>query len=651
MYNIGNIHVKIERTLKMKHGFIKVAAASPYCTVAGCSANADRIISLVHEADTDGVKLVVFPELYLSGATCGDLFFSDTLLRSAQRELLRTVSETSDTDTIIIIGFPLVVNDKIYNCAAFCQKGQILGIIPKTILNVAESRYFSSYTGSAVSIKLGDDFTVFGNTLVFADMNMPSLKIGIEIGDEAFARVSPSSRLCELGATVIANPFCAPETVGSDKYSELMLSSLSYRNVCGYVHAESGDGESTTDGVYGGALAVYENGKAIAKKASFTEGDMLVTELDIELIAAERRRDIGFTVSSPDTMQQIFFALEEAQTELTRRISPSPFIPECACEVRKVCDKILTIQARGLAQRMEKAHAEKCVIGISGGLDSCLAILVAARAVDILGKPRENIIGVTMPCFGTTQRTRSNAEILCESLGTTFRCVNIGDAVRQHFSDIGHDEANRNVVYENAQARERTQVIMDIANAENALVVGTGDLSELALGWATYNGDHMSMYGVNGGVPKTLIRHIVAFCADRAEADGANELAGALRDILDTPVSPELLPAEEDGSIAQKTEDLVGPYEIHDFYIFYLLRYGFSPDKLYRMAKVAFEGKYSDEVLLKWLKNLVRRFFAQQFKRSCLPDGPRVGTVSVSPRGGLCMPSDASSAEWMAEIE
>lgn len=632
----------------MKHGFIKVAAASPYCTVADCRKNADKIIELTHKADQNGVKLITFPELYLSGSTCGDLFFSDTLLRSAERELVRIASKTCDTDTIIIIGFPYIVNDKIYNCAAFCQKGQILGIIPKSILNIAEARYFSSYTGSTVSIKLGDDYTVFGNGIIFADMNMRSLKIGIEIGDEAFSCIPPSANLCMLGATVIVNPFAAPEAIGSNEYTNTMLSSLSARSVCGYIHAEVGSGESTTDGVYGGKLAVYENGKIIAENQPFGDKEIIVTELDSELISAERRRINQFATRSTEAMQQIYFELEENTTELTRKISPFPFIPEKQSDINTVCEKILTIQAHALAQRITKAYAEKCVIGISGGLDSCLAVLATAKAMDLLGKSRKNIIGVTMPCFGTTQRTRSNAEILCEELGVSFRCVNIGNSVKQHFKDIGHDEENRNVVYENAQARERTQVIMDIANAENGLVVGTGDLSELALGWATYNGDHMSMYGINGGVPKTLIRHIVAYCADNAEADGAAALAAALRDILDTPVSPELLPAEEDGSIAQKTEDLVGPYEIHDFYIFYLLRYGFTPDKLFRMAKAAFNGKYSDEILLKWLKNLLKRFFAQQFKRSCLPDGPKVGTVGVSPRGGLCMPSDASNAEWLS---
>ena len=633
----------------MKHGFIKVASSVFDISLADCKSNADKIISITQDAAQKGVRLVVFPELCLTGSTCADLFFSEALLTSASRELCRIAEETCDTDTIIIIGFPFVVNDKIYNCSAFCQKGQIFGVIPKSVLGTSESRYFSKYTGNAVSVRLGNDFVVFGNGIVFSDMNIPTLRIGIETGCEAFSPVPPSASLCSMGVTVIANPYSAPYLVGADSYRNAMLASLSARNVCGYIHTEAGCGESTTDGVYSGYCAIYENGKLIAQSPDFSEDTLLITELDTQLIVSERRRLSTFTSITPDTIQQVFFELDAQDTELTRELSTAPFIPKENAD--SVYNNILTVQAKGLAHRMTKAYASKCVIGISGGLDSCLAILVAARAMDILGYPRENIIGVTMPCFGTTKRTRSNAETICEALGAQCRCVNIADSVRQHFSDIGHDESNRNVVYENAQARERTQVIMDIANMENGLVVGTGDLSELVLGWATYNGDHMSMYGVNGGVPKTLIRHIVAYSADVAKSKGNTALADVLRDILDTPVSPELLPAEKDGTIAQKTEDLVGPYEIHDFYIFYMLRYGFSPDKLFRLAKHAFNGKYSDEILLKWLKNLVRRFFAQQFKRSCLPDGPKVGTVGVSPRGDLCMPSDACSAEWLRIVE
>ncbi len=640
----------------MKHGFVKVAAATPYVSVADCESNLSRIIGLVKQAEAEGARLVAFPELSLTGSTCGDLFFSDTLLNAARDALCNLLFQTKNSDTIIIIGFPLVVNDKLYNCAAFCQKGHILGIVPKTVLSNSRAtddlRYFSSYTGNNIEIKIGEHSAVFGTRQIFACNSMPSLRIGIEIGSEAYAPMSPDTVAYANGATLVVSPFSECETVGAGEYRRMMTTSFSARQRCGYIHVGSGDGESTTDGVFGGYRSIIENGKVLAEAGAFEAScdGLTVSELDMEIISGERRK-AAYSCPPSEEYTVSTFDLEMRETSLTRRIAPFPFIPENNSERSARCDKILTIQAKGLAQRIERAYAKTCVIGISGGLDSCLAILVAAKAMDILGRPRDGIVGVTMPCFGTTKRTRSNAEILCAELGAQLRCVNIGDAVKQHFADIGHDENDHNVVYENAQARERTQVIMDIANMENGLVVGTGDLSELALGWATYNGDHMSMYGVNGGVPKTLIRYIVGHCADEAEEKGQKGLAAVLRDILDTPVSPELLPADKDGNIAQKTEDLVGPYEIHDFYIFNMLRYGFSPDKLYRMAKVAFAGRYDDETLLKWLKSFARRFFAQQFKRSCLPDGPKVGTVGVSPRGDLRMPSDATAAEWQRIID
>ncbi len=636
----------------MKHGFLKVGAAAFDAVVGNTAENANKIISLSQKAAELGVKVLVFPELSLCGCSCGDLFFSHTLIRSCERELCRIADKTSALDTIIIVGFPLVVNDKIYNCAAFCQKGEILGIVPKRYLNNAEKRYFAKWQREFAYITVASQYTVFGNTLGFSVMDVNGkafCRIGADIGDEAFAPVSPSTELCSCGVNIIVNPFSELETVGADEYRKNALGALSARYICGYIHAGA-MGESTTDGVYGGYCAIFENGKLLAEKNAFDAAALTVTELDIELLSSERRRS-AYDFSADCVFFDKDITLDTYDTTLTRKYPSSPFIPENPADIPARCEKILNIQARGLAQRIVKAYAKKAVIGISGGLDSCLAVLVAAKAMDILGRPHTDILGVTMPCFGTTSRTKSNAELLCESLGTSFRCVDIGASVRQHFSDIGHDESDHSVTYENAQARERTQVIMDIANMEGGFVVGTGDLSELALGWATYNGDHMSMYGVNGGVPKTLIRHIVAYCADSAEDDGNTVLAKVLRDILDTPVSPELLPADDDGNIAQRTEDLVGPYEIHDFYIYYMLRYGFSPDKLYRIAKIALGDKYSDEVLLKWLKNLVRRFFSQQFKRSCLPDGPKVGAVGVSPRGDLCMPSDASSAEWLNSIE
>ena len=634
----------------MKHGFIKVAAASCEIAVASCAKNASSIISAYKEACKAGAKIVVFPELCITGYTAQDLFFSDTLLRSAKDALCEIAEATESYDTIIIVGFPLVVNDNLYNCSAFCQNGQIVGVVPKNFLTNEEKRYFSRYKGEQKDIHIGNSVCAFAARIIFSCENIPSLKIAIETGTDSTARISPSCELTAAGATVIVNPFAQAETVGANEYRKTLISALSMKNVCGYIQSCAADGESTTDGVFGGAQLIYENGKLLAEKPPFNGVGITVTELDLELLSGERRRATNACSDFECDVTDIPFSLSLEETELTRKISSAPFIPETD-KLAERCETILTIQAKGLAQRILKAYAKKCVIGISGGLDSCLAILVAARAMDILGRPHTDIIGVTMPCFGTTKRTKSNAEVLCTELGAELRCVNIGDSVRQHFADIGHDENDHSVVYENAQARERTQVIMDIANMENGLVVGTGDLSELVLGWATYNGDHMSMYGVNGGVPKTLIRYIVAHCADSAQSCGKNGLASVLRDILDTPVSPELLPADKDGNISQKTEDLVGPYEIHDFYIFYMLRYGFAPDKLYRMAKVAFDGKYDDQTLMKWLRNLIRRFFAQQFKRSCLPDGPKIGSVGVSPRGDLKLPSDASNEEWMKYTE
>ncbi len=641
----------------MKHGFIKVAAATPNIVVADCSANLKEMLKIWKNADSAFVDLLVFPELSLTGSTCADLFLSDTLLESAESALSLFLKETADSSMISIIGFPSLVNDKIYNCAAICQKGQILGVVPKIFLTNnkenCDSRYFASYSGETIAIELCGSTVPFGSKIIFKCNELSEFRFGVEIGAELCAPVPPSTYLCQAGALIITAPAASCETVGADDYRKLTIRSLSARNLCGYVYANSGNGESTTDLVFSGHSMIAENGVVLSERAPFSQEEQgfISTEIDVQRLSSERRKQSSFTSVPDANVDKIYFSIPVRETKISRYIDPSPFIPSDLSERAKRCDMILEIQSRGLATRIERAYAKKCVIGISGGLDSCLAILVAARALDLLGRPRTDIIGVTMPCFGTTRRTRSNAEILCEEIGADLRCVDISEAVRLHFRDIGHDESNRNVVYENCQARERTQVIMDIANEENGLVVGTGDLSELALGWATYNGDHMSMYGVNGGVPKTLIRHIVAFCADTAETNGKKKLASVLRDILDTPVSPELLPANENGEIAQKTEDLVGPYELHDFYLYHMLRWGYAPDKLYRIAKIAFVGSYSDEELLKWLKNFVKRFFSQQFKRSCLPDGPKVGSIGVSPRGDLRMPSDASSREWLKITE
>ncbi len=638
----------------MKHGFIKVAVATPRVTVADPNANLSEILRLHSEAEQAQVALLVFPELSLTGYTCGDLFFSSTLLSAAERTLAEFLAHTRDSLIISIIGFPLVVNDKIYNCAAICQKGHILGVVPKTFLpnhgEFYEGRHFASYTGKTVEVRVCGETVPFGTHQLFACNTLSAFRFGVELCEDLWAPVPPSTELCRGGALLIANLAASGEAIGKDNYRRMLVRSQSARSICGYLFANCGDGESTTDLVFGGHALIAEHGTILAEQKPFSAQELLITELDLDRLEQARRRSTTLAPAPDCDLHTTYFDMTVTETALTRFVDPHPFVPADAAERADRCEAILTIQAKGLAQRIVKAYAKKCVIGISGGLDSCLAMLVAIRAMDILDRPHTDVLGVTMPCFGTTERTKSNAELLCAELGAELRCVTIGDAVKQHFSDIGHDEANRNVVYENAQARERTQVLMDIANMEGGIVVGTGDLSELALGWATYNGDHMSMYGVNADVPKTLIRHIVLHCADTTQNERP-ALAKVLRDIVDTPVSPELLPADESGNIAQKTEDLVGPYELHDFYIYHTLRHGYTPEKLYRMAKLAFAGVYDDATLLKWLNNFLRRFFAQQFKRSCLPDGPKVGSVGLSPRGDWRMPSDASAAEWLRRTE
>lgn len=634
----------------MKHGFIKVAAATPKISVANCSNNISEIIKLHDRAHALGVKLLVFPELCVTGASAGDLFFSQTLQKSAQSALKDFLLKTNSSDTISIIGFPLIVNDKIYNSAVICHKGKLLGVVPKENLNNHESRYFSRFAGETKEINLCGMKTTFGANQTFTFSDMPEFSFCVEIGNDLCAKIPPSTYHTENGATIVANPCADAEIVESDNYRKMLVTSQSSRNCCGYILSSAGDGESTTDAVYGGHRIIAECGDIISEALPFASDELLVSEIDVMRICADRYR-FPSSVNTEKKYCTTYFDTEITETKITRKIDAYPFIPENKDQRNIRAEKILTIQAKALAQRIVKAYAKKCVIGISGGLDSCLALLVTAEAMKILNRPVSDIVAVTMPCFGTTKRTRSNAEILCSELGCDLRCINIGNAVKQHFSDIGHNENDHNVVYENAQARERTQVIMDIANMENGFVVGTGDLSELALGWATYNGDHMSMYGVNAGVPKTLVRCLVKYYAEKSNANGQALLSSTLLDIVDTPVSPELLPADESGNIAQITEDLVGPYDIHDFYIYNTLRFGYSPDKLYRLACIAFDGQYDNETLKKWLKNFAKRFFAQQFKRSCLPDGPKIGTVGLSPRGDLKMPSDASSEEWIKIID
>lgn len=641
----------------MKHGFIKVAAASFESRVADTEHNINKCIELTRKAYESGVKLIVFPELCITGYTCSDLFYSEKLLNGALDGLKKFIYATAEYDILSVIGLPFSCADKLYNCAAVVKGGRLLGLVPKkNIPNYAEfyeARQFSPAPEQNYSVIFEDGYVMLGTNQIFVCTNMPSFKVGIEICEDLWCHEAPSSLLCAAGATVIANLSASNETIGKEEYRRSLVTIQSAKASAGYVYSSCGFGESTTDIVFSGHCIIAENGTVLTEKLPFDfENELTVTEIDTQRLIYDRRRSNTF---SKDTHGRQFceieFDMEECDTELTRYVDPAPFVPANENERAKRCETILSIQSVGLAQRIKCAHAKKIVVGISGGLDSCLALLVMTRATDMLKLPRTDIIAVTMPCFGTTKRTKNNATVLCEQLGVDFRCVNIFDSVNMHFTDIGHDPKIKNVVYENCQARERTQVLMDIANAEGGLVVGTGDLSELALGWATYNGDHMSMYGVNASVPKTLVRHIVKYFADIENEKGNHTLSNALYDILNTPVSPELLPMDENGEISQKTEDLVGPYEIHDFYLYNMIRYGFAPQKLYRLAKYALGDKYDSGILLKWLEVFIRRFFAQQFKRSCLPDGPKVGSVSLSPRGDWRMPSDASSKIWLDEIE
>lgn len=640
----------------MLDGFIKAAAATPKIRVADCAYNTNVIIELIKEAHQKRVKLLVFPELCITGYSCGDLFYQPALLNAALTSLKEISAACVGMDMLIAVGCPLVFSGELYNCAAIIQNGEILGVIPKKFLpnynEFYEARQFTSAPNPGSEndvIYIHNNIPVpFGTDLLFECEDIPELVFAAEICEDLWAPDPPSTQLALGGATVIANLSASNETIGKDDYRKALVTGQSARLICGYIFASAGDGESTQDLVFGGHRIIAENGTAIAESELYTTG-LTITEIDVQKLATERRRNTSFRSGSErPEMRHIYFNFFNLDTtELTRPIEAMPFVPQDSTKKNERCSKILKMQAHALAQRVTHTHCKTLVVGISGGLDSCLALLVAAEAMKLLDRPASDIITITMPCFGTTKRTRSNAETLCECLGTTLRVIDISDSVKQHFADISHSESDHNVTYENAQARERTQVLMDVANEENGLVVGTGDLSELALGWATYNGDHMSMYGVNASVPKTLVRHIVQYFSETT--DNA-ELSRVLTDILNTPVSPELLPAK-DGEISQITEDLVGPYELHDFFLYNGIRWGYPPRKVYRMAQYAFGDSYSSDVVLKWLRTFYRRFFAQQFKRSCLPDGVKVGSVSLSPRGDLRMPSDASAAVWLDELE
>lgn len=635
----------------MKQGFIKVAAATPNIKVADVDHNLEEICRLIDETVANGAKVIAFPELCVTGYTCGDLFSQDVLLKKAKEALKEIVAHTAGKDALIFVGLPYVVRNKLYNVAAAINNGELLGMVTKTFLpnysEFYEMRQFQPGPKKADWIWFDEEEIPFGPQILFECEEMPNLVVSAEICEDVWSPIPPSIEAALSGATLIVNCSASDETVGKDSYRERLISGQSARLIAGYVYANAGEGESTTDVVFGGHNIIAENGTVLEEATRFIN-DTIYSEIDIDRIVSERRKNTTFQMSDKyDELIHVTFSLQMEETKLTRSFAPLPFVPSNTSERQKRCEEILTIQAMGLKKRLAHTNCKSAVVGISGGLDSTLALLVTAKAFDLQGIDRKCIESVTMPCFGTTDRTYQNACLLTQRLGATLREVNIKDAVRQHFHDIGHSEDQHDVTYENSQARERTQALMDIANQTNGMVIGTGDMSELALGWATYNGDHMSMYGVNASVPKTLVRHLVQYYADTCTDE---ELKAVLLDVLDTPVSPELLPPK-DGEIAQKTEDLVGPYELHDFYLYYVLRFGYEPSKIYRLAKQAFAGMYDDETILKWLNTFYRRFFSQQFKRSCLPDGPKVGTVAVSPRGDLRMPSDACATIWMEDLK
>lgn len=633
---------------KMKDGFIKVAAATPKIKVADPAYNTEEILKIIDEIEKNGASILVFSELTISGYTCGDLFLQQPLLTECKNQLLRIVKATENKSMLVVVGCPIVIKQKLYNCAVVISDGSILGIVPKTHLpnysEFYELRHFTSGEGLEEDLWFGEEFgyvNVAVNQL-FKCKEIPELVVACEICEDLWVPLPPSTYHAMAGATVICNPSASVETTTKESYRRSLVSNQSARLLAAYIYADAGEGESTQDVVYSGHHLICENGSVLAEAKRFTN-EIIYADIDVQKLAAERRKMTSFPGGQTEDYFEQEFSLEVKENKITRTFPKAPFVPDNQDERDKRCDEILSLQSMGLKKRLEHTNCKHAVVGISGGLDSTLAVLVTARAFDLLDIPRENLICVTMPCFGTTDRTYQNAVSLIKELGATLKEVRIEKAVRQHFADIGHDENNHDVTYENSQARERTQILMDMANQYNGMVIGTGDMSELALGWATYNGDHMSMYAVNCSVPKTLVRYLVLYYAETTDN---KKLSEVLMDVLDTPVSPELLPPV-DGVISQKTEDLVGPYELHDFFLYYMLRFGFPKSKLYRMAKLTFDGVYDDETIKKWLDKFYWRFFSQQFKRSCLPDGPKVGSVAVSPRGDLRMPSDASPTAWL----
>lgn len=634
----------------MKNGFVKVAAATPDIRVADVEFNTQNIINAMEEAQKNGAKILVFPELCVTGYTCSDLFDHSVLLKASRKALLEIAENTNDKDMLVFVGAPLEVNGKLYNVAAAMNQGEIIGFTTKTFLpnygEFYEMRQFTPGPQTVREITFEGKKIPFGPQILFQAEGMEELVVAAEICEDVWSPVPPSIQAALEGATVIVNCSASDETIGKDTYRRALISGQSARLISGYIYANAGEGESTTDLVFGGHNIIAENG-TILKESSRYVNEIIYSELDLQRITGERRKNTTFQPLDEETLVRVPFTIEETKTFLTRTFPKKPFVPSDEQTRAQRCEEILTIQAMGLKKRLAHTNARTAVVGISGGLDSTLALLVTARAFDMLGRDKKDIIAVTMPCFGTTDRTYQNACEMSKKVGATLIEVPIADAVNVHFRDIGHDPEDHSVTYENCQARERTQVLMDIANKTWGMVIGTGDLSELALGWATYNGDHMSMYGVNASVPKTLVRHLVKYAADDTKDEALKKV---LYDVLDTPVSPELLPPK-DGDIAQKTEDLVGPYELHDFFLYFMLRFGYEPSKIFRIACMTFDGEYDKETIFKWLETFCRRFFSQQFKRSCLPDGPKVGTVALSPRGDWRMPSDACVAVWMRDLE
>lgn len=639
----------------LKYGFIKTAATTPRIRVADCENNAEQIISMIKEAYNNGSSLVVFPELCITGYTCSDLFFQSTLIKAAEKAVERVVCETKALDIISVVGAPIALRQSLYNCAVIIFKGEIIGIVPKVnIPNYSEFyevRHFTSGKNTEDVIDYaGSENIYFSDKVTFEDLNMPDFSFGVEICEDLWVAKSPSIDLAMGGASIICNLSSSDDVIGKAQYRRDLVKMQSGKLCCAYVYSDSGFGESTTDMVFSGQCIISENASVLSESERF-KNSIIYADIDVERIMSERRRSNTYNSNRAEGKNNktytVYFDMPFKQVQLDRKFPQTPFVPSDKSDLDKRCNEIISIQATGLATRLAHTGIKNVVLGLSGGLDSTLALIVCVHAFDMLKIDRKNIHTVTMPCFGTTKRTKSNAEKLAEVYNVSFEEINITKAVRQHFEDINHNENVTDITYENTQARERTQVLMDLSNKYGGLVIGTGDLSELALGWATYNGDHMSMYAVNVSIPKTLVRYLTAYEAQKN--DGL--LKDVLLDVLDTPVSPELLPPDKDGKIAQKTEDVVGPYELHDFFLYYLVRFGYSPSKIYYLAKHSFKDKYDEAVIKKWLTVFIKRFFAQQFKRSCLPDGPKVGSVTLSPRSDWRMPSDASVEMWLKDLE